>query len=104
MITNNSAEDTDSDEDEDIQDMYVVIFVLSLCHSPCTSFRDDDEKGFYCKAYKDIIKFIPELKKLLPASSDGCSGELNRLLARVSHVHISHNTTTNYCIDAERMQ
>lgn len=50
--------------------------------------RDDNEKAFYCTAYKNIIDFIPDLKKYIAATKDGDS-ELYKLLEIVSCAHES---------------
>jgi hypothetical protein len=66
--------------------------------------RDDDQKTVYRTAYQNIIKFIPGLKKFLPVNNGANTEELHGLIESVSCAHTSHVMTTDYCIDAERVQ
>jgi hypothetical protein len=75
------------------------VSVLTLTHLS----RDDDEKAVYSTAYKNIIQFIPGLKKFLPINRDGDCEKLSSYIEKVSHAHISHDMTNNHRTGAERM-
>jgi hypothetical protein len=77
------------------------VLVLTVTHLS----RDDNEKALYSTAYKNILEFIPGLKKYLPVNRDGDWGRLYKLLEKVRRTHVSHNTINIHCTtDAEREQ